>query len=281
MRRRTVLSLFLILTMTRVSSAQFFSSARTLEDSLLYHPKSDGESWFPVPPQIQAVDVWLTSADGDTIHAWWLPHPGSAGAILLCHGNAGNLSHWTPRALSLQRALRQSVLIFDYPGYGKSGGKPSESGCYAAADVALSWLVNMQKIPARNVIMVGESLGGGVATELAVRHPPQALVLIRTFTSVPDMARKSVWTSSAAPLVRNKFDNLSRIPKCTAPIFIAHGDRDTLIPIAQAIKLFAAAPEPKRAFLLKNLGHNDALPAEFFTALAEFVRQAQMTAPPR
>lgn len=248
-----------------------FSSLRSFENKLLYQPKTDAQMWYPLPRQFGVQDVWLRSADGETIHAWWFPHPQSTGALLLCHGNANNLSCWSGRVLALQKSLGQSVLIFDYPGYGKSSGKPSESGCYDAADAAYDWLIQDRKIPGKQIILYGESLGGGVATELAVRLPHRALVLVRTFTCVPDIVRKSVWTSSVAPLVHNQFDNLARIPHCTAPIFIAHGDKDTLIPLAQAVKLYQAAPQPKRGHVLKNCGHVDDLPIDFYQALTAFL----------
>lgn len=270
MKRTYHLALLAAILTCTTADAQF-SSLRKVEDSILYHPKTAGESWMPVPFQVRVQEVWLQAGDGERIHAWWFHQPESKGAILLCHGNAGNLSHWTSPVFNLQRALRQSVLIFDYPGYGKSGGKPSEAGCYAAGDAAYNHLVFDRGIPGQHIILYGESLGGGVATELAVRRPVQALVLVRTFTSVPDMARKSVWTSSVAPLIQNRFDNLGRIPQVKAPIFIAHGNLDTLIPLTQAAKLYQSAPQPKRGHLLRNIGHNDNLPADFYQALAQFL----------
>ncbi len=274
-------------------------STRELEQSLVFYPSTDADSWVPLPANVRAEDVWLRTADGLPIHARWFPQPGSKGAILFCHGNAGNLSHWSAQAINLQRALQQSVLIFDYPGYGKSAGKPSESGCYAAADAAWAWLTLTQGVPGPRIVVVGESLGGGVATELAVRQQlnypgppnpgfqrgdtelagrrqPGALVLIRTFTSIPDMARKNTVTSSAARLVTDKFDSLSRIPKCKSPVFIAHGDRDQVIPLSQGQRLYDAAGGLKRFYLLKGLGHNDPLPADFFDKLNDFLRQSDI-----
>src|ERR1700722_1325954 len=96
-----------------------FNPFRAVENKLLYQPKPAGELWLPVPFQVRVQDVWLQAADGERIHAWWFPQANSTGAILLCHGNAGSLSVWSSRVFSLQRTLRQSVLIFDYPGYGK------------------------------------------------------------------------------------------------------------------------------------------------------------------
>ena len=108
------------------SDAQF-SSLRNLEDRMLFQPLTAAQSWLSLSPEFGAQDVWLRSSDGTSIHAWWFPQPNSTGAILLCHGNAGNLSHWAGRALTLRKTLGQSVLIFDYPGYGKSE-RPAQRG---------------------------------------------------------------------------------------------------------------------------------------------------------
>src|SRR5205807_10533826 len=118
-----------------------------LENRLLYYP-SNAEACVPPPALLHAEDVEFASADGTSIHAWWCPPPGwepRQGALLYCHGNAGNLSHRGEAALAWQVSLQQAVLLFDYPGYGRSGGTPSERGCYAAGDAAYTWLVNVQK----------------------------------------------------------------------------------------------------------------------------------------
>ena len=244
---------------------------QVLENSLLFHP-SPAKNWWPPPSQLAIQDVWLQSAEGVRIHAWWVPCPSAAGTILFCHGNAGNLSHRGQQVAQLMQATGRSVLIFDYPGYGRSEGKPSETGCYAAADTAYDWLVRTALVPPERVVFFGESLGGGVATDLAVRRPNQALVLVKTFTSVPDMARKHLLTWASAPLVHNKFDNLAKLPRYRGPVFIAHGDRDRVIPFSEGKKLEAAAREPKRFLALPGSDHNDPLPPMFFTALADFLR---------
>lgn len=251
-----------------------------VENSLVFQPRTDKERWFTLPPHVKAEDVWLELGTGEHIHAWWFVHPESDGAVLFCHGNAGNLSQWAPRMVGLQQSLKKSVLIFDYPGYGKSTGKPSEQGCYDAADAAYKWLKDHRGMAPEKIVLCGESLGGGVATELAVRRPHAALVLIRTFMSVPDVARGNMLTSSSAPLMRNTFDNLKRIPQCSGPIFIAHGDRDRLIPLEHGKQLFAAAPEPKEFFLMKGCGHNEPYPDELYTTMAAFLSRTTATVAP-
>src|SRR5262249_13653620 len=154
-----------------------------------FHPTPHTEDWLG-PPDPRVEDIALQSADGTPIHAWWLAPPGwepAHGATLYSSGNAGNLSHRGDQIAERQSAVGGAILIFADPGCGRSEGSPSESGCYAAADAACDWLVERQKVPPERVVFLGRSLGGGVATHLASRRPHRALVLINTFTSVPDM----------------------------------------------------------------------------------------------
>ena len=154
----------------------------------------------------------LTSADGTHIHGWWIPAK-SDRAILYFHGNAGNLSWRGPSIVNLRDALDASVLIIDYPGYGKSEGSPSEQGCYAAADAAYDWLIGEKKIAPRKLSIYGASLGGGVAVDLASRKEHRALILVKTFTSLPDAASSLYWWLPVPKqaLMTNRFDSLSKI----------------------------------------------------------------------
>src|SRR5207253_8642806 len=139
-----------------------------------------------------------------------------------------------------------------------------ESGCYAAADAAFDWLVNVQKVQAERIILYGGSLGGGVAIELAGRRPHRALILVSTFTSVPDMAQRLYPWLPARWLVRNRFENMAKIGKCTKPIFCAHGTKDSIVPFEQGQRLFAAAPEPKRFFPMEGYDHNHTPGPDFY-----------------
>lgn len=247
-----------------------------LENRLLYHPLPATEDWLP-PPNALVQDVELHTVHGTCIHAWWCPvkdwQPGQ-GAMLYCHGNAGNLSHRGEAIALWQQALGLSVLIFDYPGYGRSKGKPTEVTCYASADAAYDWLTRTMRLPPQSVLLYGDSLGGGVAVDLASRQPHRALILARTFTSIPDAAQSVYPWLPARWLVRNRFDNLEKIARCTRPVFIAHGTADRLIPFAQGRQLFEAAAEPKHFLAMAGLDHNDRLNAEFFSALRSFLSVA-------
>jgi fermentation-respiration switch protein FrsA (DUF1100 family) len=242
-----------------------------LENELVYMPGS-AERWTE-PAGFVAEDVALRSADGTALHAWWIPNSGE-GAILFCHGQMGNLSS---RGGLMKRLLRlgMPILIFDYPGFGKSEGTPSERGCYAAADAAYDWLVAERKVPPERIVIMGKSLGGGIATDLASRRPHGALVLVMSFTSAPDVAGHLFPFVPAHLLMRNRFDNLSKMARCTGPVYLAHGDCDGKIPCEHSRKLFEAAPGPKRLFLMEGLGHEwPCVTDECMDDLAGFLKES-------
>lgn len=230
-----------------------------LENSLVYHPIREAEEWLP-PPNQRVEDVSLATLDYTPIHAWWCPaEDGGAeqGAVLYCHGNAGNLSHRGASIQSWLQGVGLPVLIFDYPGYGRSGGTVSEAGCYAAADAAYDWLTRIKQIPPEKVVLYGDSLGGGVAVDLASRRPHRALVLVNTFTSIPDVATKLYPWLPVRWLMRNRFDSGGKIGRCKQPVLIAHGTADRLVPFVQGQRLFATAHEPKQFFAMEGYDHND------------------------
>jgi len=244
---------------------------QSLENKFVFHPKpNDAKS--PLPPTLE--DIELHTADGVKLHARWCPNANAKGAVLYCHGNSGNLEYFARVTRDFYTSLDRSVFIFDYPGFGKSEGKPSEAGCYAAADSAYQWL-RARGVPADRIVIAGESLGGGVATELASRRPHQALVLIRTFTSTPEVARQTFSLVSAKSIMFNQFDSLKRIGSCRSPIFIAQADKDGLIPFAQGEKLRDACTAPVRFHVLHGCEHSDPLPADFFTNLRGFLDQTE------
>lgn len=241
------------------------------ENHLVYHPVSAAQDW-QTPPSPDVVDVELTCADGTPVHGWFLPCPGSVDALLYLHGNAGNLSHRGGVADRLRHALNTSVLLVDYPGYGKSSGRPSEQGCYQAADAAYDWLVNERHVTPGRITLFGVSLGGGVAVDLAARKEHRALVLVKTFTSLPDVGNHLYPWLPVRWLMRNRFDSASKIGHCHRPVFIAHGSADSFVPCVLGQRLFEAANEPKRYLEMPGADHNDPLGENFFEALRDFLQ---------
>ena len=220
-------------------------------------------------------DVSLQTTDGVVLHSWWVPARQPRGAVLLMHGNAGNISHRLGY-LTMFNRLGYSVLLFDYRGYGKSSGSPGEAGTYRDAEAAWRHLTESRQFAARDIVIVGESLGGGVATWLAEQHPPRALVLASTFTSVPDLGARVYPWLPVRLLARIEYGNLSRIGKIEAPVMIAHSRHDEIIPYAHGEALFAAAREP-RQFLELSGGHNDGflfMRDDWIAAVGAFLERA-------
>jgi pimeloyl-ACP methyl ester carboxylesterase len=245
-----------------------------LEDLLLYPAATYARPWRQQRPDLGARDVWLSASDGTAIHAWFAAPPGwrpDMGAVLYSHGNGSNLSQKQGDYRRWQLGLKRAVLTYDYPGYGHSGGRPSEAGCYAAAEAAYTYLVEQQKVPPGEVILVGSSLGSAMATELATRHEHRLLVLAGGFTSFPDMAQKTVPCYPSRWLVRNRLDNLGKISRVRGPVFIAHGTDDRCVPLWMAQRLFEKAPGPKRFYPIHSLGHQHPAHPAFFAAVRDFL----------
>ncbi len=241
-------------------------------ETRLLHPGSWADKEVSPPPP-GATDLTVTLADGTPIRARWHEPPGwspADGAILLSHGNGGNLSHRDWQAdLWRKHGFKQGMLVYDYPGYGNSGGAPVESALYAAGDACHAWLVKEKKVAARDIILLGESLGGAITIDMATRLPHKAVITMGAFTSFPDMAQYRFPWLPARWLVRNQLNNLAKVPKVR--LFIAHGTADPVIPPGHGPRLHAAAAEGSRLMMIERLGHSPPTGADFFAAVRGFL----------
>jgi uncharacterized protein len=251
-----------------------------LQPRLVYFPQVERElASTPRAAGLEFDEVWLHTADGEKLHAWWTPAANARGAVLILHGNAGNISHRL-EYLAMFHKLGYATLILDYRGYGKSSGGPSEAGTYRDAEAAWQYLLETRKLKAQDVVVFGESLGGGVATWLAEKYPPRALILASTFTSVPDLGAEVYRWLPVRLLARIHYDSRERIGRIAAPLLIAHSRDDDIIPFAHGEALFAAAREPKQ-FLALSGGHNDGFlftRAEWIVAVGAFLERTAATA---
>ncbi len=242
------------------------------ERHLIYFP-TRGHEVTPADLGLAHEEVLVRAEDGVRLHGWFLPSKRSQLTVLVCHGNAGNVSHRLDRALLMQSRLAVDVLLFDYRGYGRSEGSPDEEGTYRDARAAYRWLAGRGVGPGR-IVLFGESLGSAVALQLALESEARALVLESPFTSVPDMARAVYPFLPLWPFVRTRYDNLAKVRRLRMPLLVLHGDRDEVVPLAQARRLFTAAPEPKRFFAIPGAGHNDTYVVggeAYWRALREFL----------
>jgi fermentation-respiration switch protein FrsA (DUF1100 family) len=201
--------------------------------------------------------------DRPKLNGWFFPantnSPRAHLAVLICHGNAGNISHRLD-LYELLLAAGVNVFAFDYRGYGRSEGRPSETGTYQDAESAHSWL-RARGFSATNIIVLGESLGGAVASELALRQALGGLVLQSTFTSILDIGAELFPWLPVRMMATIKYDTRSKLPKIKVPLLVMHAPGDSIIPFHHAERNFAAANEPKLFWKLAG-DHNDPLTAE-------------------
>lgn len=244
-----------------------------LESKLIYQPTQ-----FPADlpaKKIPFENADFISADGTRLHGWFADHPDPVGVALVCHGNAGNIVSRGDSLMILNKRHRLAVLIFDYRGFGKSDGSPTETGIYADARAARAWLAERKQIPENEIILMGRSLGGAVAIDLAADSGAKGLVLASTFTSMPAVAKKIAPMVPVNLLMRQRFNSIDKIASYRGPLLQSHGDADELIPIKQGRSLFSAAQGPKRFITIKDAGHNDPQSEEYRIALDEFLAKLE------
>jgi abhydrolase domain-containing protein 17 len=234
-------------------------SACTMVDRALYYPNYASRR---APTEVRKVQT----AEGDEIALLHLPNPSARFTLWFFHGNAEALGDLEPLLIAL-RDRGFAVFAFDYPGYGVSTGKPSETSLYAAARAARKYLREELKVPAERTLIYGRSLGGGPAVQMAIEEAPAGLILQSAFVSVFRVMTR--WRL----LPFDQFENLSKLPRVKCPVLVMHGERDEVIPFRHGEALFAAAKEPKRAFWVPEARHNDFLlvaGARYWDALREF-----------
>jgi fermentation-respiration switch protein FrsA (DUF1100 family) len=241
-----------------------------MEDSLIYFPSVYPDGYWN-PAGLDFEDARFEAADGTKLHGWYVPTANPRAVILFAHGNAGNLSHRF-EILEMLNRLKVSVLIFDYRGYGRSEGSPSEAGVLQDARAARRWLAERAGVSESQIVLLGESLGGSVLVDLAATDGARALVLQNTFTSLADVAKFHYPWLPIKMLIRSQFDSLAKIGRFHGPLLQFHGDADTIIPFALAERLYAAANQPKRLVVIPGGDHNDPLSPRFYQAFDEFIK---------
>lgn len=214
-------------------------------------------------------DVELRTADGLVLDAWAVRPDGAETAVLYLPGNGGNRGGRAGTALALADQ-GFAVLLVDYRGYGGNPGSPTEEGLALDAEAAADWLAGVGYPPERTVY-VGESIGTGVATRLAVERAPAGVVLRSPYTNFAEVAERQMGGAPVGWLIRDRYDTLATIPSVTSPVLVLAGDADTLIPPEQSAAVAEAAPNLVDHVVVPGAGHNDSV--WFGPPLAERVRQ--------
>jgi fermentation-respiration switch protein FrsA (DUF1100 family) len=246
-----------------------------LERRLIYYPTFDvAHPLTAFGPG--AEDVWL--GEGGRLHGVFVPG-GSGQTVIFFHGNGGNLSHRAPLLGRMRAELGASLFIFDYQGYGRSQGQPSEQATTADARAALDYVTGRSDVDPARIVYYGESLGGAVAIDLAAVAPPSALIAQSSFTSLAEMTRLHYPALGfLLPYARSRYESASVISSVRAPVLFIHGEGDTLVPPEHSRRLLDAANEPKRLLLVPGAGHNDVIVkggTAYWQALRDLLRQTQ------
>lgn len=236
------------------------------------YPSRQTGDWKPKGFPVE--DVWLTAADGTRLHSWWIPNDRANLTAVAFHGNAGGV---VDRAEVYQflRETPANVLAVEYRGYGRSEGKPSESGIYQDAEAAYQYLVTQKHIAAKSIVVFGQSLGSAVAVHLAAQHETGAVILEAPFPSASKVAAKSFpFLPGLGLLVHGQFATSERVKEIRAPILIVHCNKDPVIPFPFGKEVYAASVEPKSFLEIDEYCHEEAsivAPQKYRAALQKFL----------
>lgn len=215
------------------------------------------------------------ASGSETINGWFIPAAENAPVVLFCHGNGGNISYRV-QLLKLFHDAGFSVFIFDYRGYGKSSGAPSEEGFYVDALSSYQYLTGQRAFSAQHIILYGESIGSAVAFDLASKVTVAAVVSQGGFSSAYDMG-KVIFPWVPSLLLKHcasvRFDAAAGARKLSVPKLFIHGNQDTIVPFTLGRKLYEAAAQPKEFFILPG-NHNEGpyvYQNEFINRFLEFI----------
>lgn len=237
--------------------------------------------WFAFKPHKPAYSlkddhIKLTLNDGDTVVAYHWQHPSAKYTLLFSHGNAEDIEDIRPILKKIYN-LGISIMAYDYPGYGLSSGKPRLKKSLLAQQQAFDYLTQQKNISPQQIILMGVSLGGGIAMQLAPKHPFAAVILESTFTS----AQRVMLTIPLLPF--DKLQSIHWIDKINAPLLVIHGKKDSVIPFWHGEALYNKAKEPKDFFWPDSADHNDLFILEennYLKKIADFVKTLDESLPP-
>jgi len=235
-----------------------------LQSRFVYFPKTELVC-TPGDYGLSYETVHFIASDEVRLSGWFIQAKNSRGVILFCHGNGGNISH-RMEAVRIFNRLRFEVLIFDYRGYGESGGNPNEGGTYLDVEAAWKHLVDERDVLPEDIVVFGKSLGGAVASYIAQTRLPSKLIVESSFTSIKDIGAEIYRYLPVKLLSRFEYNTLDYLRGVECPVLIVHSRDDDMIPFAHGRLLFEAANEPKR-FLEIHGSHNEG----FLTSSPDYV----------
>lgn len=271
LRNRQSMSLVYIF----VAYVLLLALVRFFEHRMIFFPNYPGRlegDWHP--RTLSPEDVWLTTADGIRLHAWWIPSANAKFTFLAFHGNASNIANRAP-VYEFLRDTPANVLALEYRGYGHSEGTPSEAGLYLDAEAAYRYLVSTKRLDPKSILSFGQSLGTAVAAHLAAHQAVGGLILEAPFPSASRVASKTFWfLPGLSLLVRSQFDTQSKLKQITVPILVVHCTQDPVLPCQFGQEVYDAARSPKHFLRINGDCHEESsliAPGQYRSALQEFL----------
>lgn len=236
----------------------------------------EGE-WDPTEHGFDHEDVDFESEDGTRLHAWYFPHRRATQTLVYCHGNRGSIADRLDVYRFLGR-LKVNVFAFDYRGFGRSEGKPTEAGVCADTRAAVDYVAEERGAGLDNTILFGHSLGGAIAIDAALDREVSGLVVESSFTQIRDMARDRFPEVPVHWIARNQFRSIEKVPRLEMPKLFVHGTADETTHHVHSERLYEAAAEPKKLLRVPRAGHNDLHlrgSLRYVAHLIRFVRQCR------
>ena len=272
-----LLKVIYLICLILVLAGAFYLLYPTIENGFVFFPETrfDGT---PDDYHLQYREVFFDTGDGKRLHGWFFPLRQEAPIILFCHGNAGNISHRLENVrLLLDQKLQ--VFIFDYRGYGRSSGRPSEKGLYVDGLAAYDYLTQREHIAPTHVIIFGRSLGAAVAVEISLARKVRSIIIESAFTSTKEMARTIPVFYLVSFFLPANYNNLEKIGHITVPKLIIHGKQDEIVPFSMGERLFEAAKDRRYLFPINAATHNDTFVVggeKYFETIASFAHQSKI-----
>ena len=257
----------------------FVFGLRWMEWFTTFHPVRMDPNHRVAPPS-GGSDVWFTTADGYRLNGWFFESQTEpqVATVIFFHGNSGNISDvgWLGEWFAKQGF---DVLLVDYRGYGASAGEPGdESGLYADGDAAVAFVVYEKRERPNRIALYGTSLGTTVVADVASRHQIGAVIIESGLSSATSLAtHRFSWLPQFLHFLgKNDFESARKLGSVKAPVLIAHGDPDPVIPTSEARLLFEAANDPKRLLIFPGAGHNvfGSVRDPYLNQVVEFIRQS-------
>ena len=237
---------------------------------MLYHPSKQVHelSYYNLD---NTEEITIITKDNVALQAWYHPASLNHEMIIFLHGNSGNLEDRVPHLRELIE-MGYGFIIPAWRGFGKSEGLPSLNGLLLDAQAAIHFL-QTKHYPLDKIIIVGESLGTSIATQITVEHKFKGLFLITPYTSIADRAGEIYPFLPTQLLTKDNFKVLDNIDKINQPLLMIHGDQDIVVPYQHSEKIFTKAHEPKKLIIYPGIGHNNYSIKEAFTEMKNFFSQ--------